>query len=98
MIAKSCKFLWCTFVFNDITTSFDALLQKYGSVKVHHRNLQLSAIEIYKALNNMSTAFMSEPFQIKDTKFNLRRENSSSYDIKTENYGKQSISHSAPII
>ena len=79
-------------VYNDNTTSFDKNLDLL-------RNLQLIAIEIYKASNNMSTAFMSELFQIKDTKFNLRKVKIlASYNIKTENNGKQSISYLAPII
>ena len=47
----------------------------------------------------MSRAFMSELFQIKDTKFNLRKGKTlASYDIKTENDVKQSIFYLAPII
>ena len=33
-------------VFNDNNSSFDALIQKAGTVKIHHRNLQILAVEI----------------------------------------------------
>ena len=35
---------------------------KSGSVKARKKNVQFLAVEIYKALNNMSTSFMPEPF------------------------------------
>ena len=35
-------------VFNDITSSFDQLLEKDNSVRIHIRNLQYLAIEMYK--------------------------------------------------
>ena len=86
-------------VYKDNTTSFESLLEQSGSVSIHHRNLQCLALEIYKALNNLSPPFMSELFQIKEMKFNLRKENTlMSNNVKTENYGKQSISYLAPII
>ena len=66
---------------------------------IHHRNLQFLAVEIYKALHNMSPSFMSELFQIKGMRFTLRKgETLVSYNIKTEKFGKQSISYLAPII
>ena len=46
-------------VFNDNNSSFDALIQKAGTVKIHHRNLQILAVEIYKALHNYSSILMS---------------------------------------
>ena len=36
-------------------SSFAQLLEKASSVIIHHRNLQVLAIEIYKALNNLSS-------------------------------------------
>ena len=86
-------------VYRDNTLSFESLLEKSGSVKIHYRNLQFLAVEIYKALNNLSSLLMSELFQIKDMKFNLRNGKTLvSSNIKTVNYGKQSISYLAPII
>ena len=58
-------------VYNDHHWSFDELLEKSGSVKIHHRNLQVLAIEIYKALHNLSSPLMTELFQIKNTNYNL---------------------------
>ena len=43
---------------------FAQLLGKASSVTIHHRNLQVLAIEIYKALNNLSSPLMSALFKI----------------------------------
>ena len=56
-------------VHNDNIFSFEQLLEL--SIKLHHRNLQLLSIEIYKALNNLSSPLMSDLFQVKDIRYNL---------------------------
>ena len=84
-------------VYRDNLSSFEFLLEKSGSVKIHYRNLQLLAIEIYKALNNISSSLMSERFQIKNIDYNLRN-TLLSRSVKTVRYGKESISYLAPQI
>ena len=59
-------------VYRDNHSSFESLLEKFGSVTIHHRNSQLLAVEFFKALNNLSPSFMSELFEIKDMKYELR--------------------------
>ena len=86
-------------VFNDNISSFDELINKSGSVKVHHRNLQSLATEIYKALHNLSSPLMSELFQLTDKQYNLRQGKSLiTNNIKTVNYGSETISNLAPKI
>ena len=86
-------------VYKDNLSSFEFLLEKSGSVKIHYRNLQLLAIEIYKALNNISSSLMSELFQIKNIDYNLRNGSTLlSRNVKTVRYGKESISYLAPQI
>ena len=80
-------------------TSFEQLLQLSGTIKIHHRNLQLLSIEIYKALNNLSSPLMSDLFHVKDAWYNLRKGNTLvSTNIKTTSYGRDRISHLAPKI
>ena len=50
--------------------------------------------EIYKALNNLSSPFLSELFQVKDLTYNLRKGDILVMrDVKTKNYGTDSISY-----
>ena len=80
-------------------TSFEQLLQLSGSIQIHHRNLQLLLIEIYKALNNLSSTLMSDLFHVKDARYTLRKGNTLvSTNIKTTSYGRDSVSHLSPKI
>ena len=86
-------------VYNNNCSSFDVLLQKCESVTLHHRNIQKSAIEIYKALHNLSSSLMAEIFTVKGSGYKLRGGNKLISDnIKTVNYGKETISYLAPKI
>ena len=62
-------------VCNNNNSSFEDLLTKSGSVSKQHRNLQQLAIEIYKALNDLSTTLKSELFRVKEKKYNIRNKN-----------------------
>ena len=59
-------------VYRDNNLSIESLLEKSGSVTIHHRNLQLLAVVYFKALNNLSPSIMSALFEIKDIKYELR--------------------------
>ena len=59
-------------VHKDNISSFVLLLETSGSVSIRHRNLQAVAIDIYKALNNLSSPLMSALFKLKETTYNLR--------------------------
>ena len=86
-------------VHNDSISSFEQLLKSSGAIRIHHRNLQFLAIEIYKALNNLSSPLMSELFQVKDLTYNLRKGDILvTRNVKTKNYGTDSISYLAPKI
>ena len=78
---------------------FDTLLERSGSVSIHHRNLQHLAIEIYKALKHLSSPLMSELFKVKETKYSLRKGITLiSNKANTTTYGINSISYLAPKI
>ena len=51
-------------VYRDENSSFEELLQKDGSVTIHHRNLQFLAIEMYKVFRGLAPRFMSDVFGI----------------------------------
>ena len=86
-------------VYKDNISSFSLLLEKSGSVSIHHRNLQMLAVEIYKAINNLSSPLMTELFQLKVTMYNLRNGSALvSSNKKGTNYGINSVSYLAPKI
>ena len=78
-------------MYSDNISSFDELLKMSNSVRVHHRNIQLLAVEIFKALNKLSSSLMTELFQIKKTKYDLCKGNILiSRNVKTVYYGTES--------
>ena len=86
-------------MYTDNKSTFEELLKMSGSVSIHHRNLQQMAIEIYKALNKLSSTLMSELFRVKERKYNLRNKDALvSNCSRSTNYGLNTISHLAPKI
>ena len=83
-------------VYRDNTSSFDTLLEKSGTVSIHHRNIQSLAIEIFKSLNNLSPSLISELFKMKETKYDLRTGNQLKSNVPcTTSYGIDSVSYLA---
>ena len=86
-------------VYMDNTLTFEDLLKKSGSVSIHNRNLQQLAVEIYKALNNLSSSLMPKLFRVKETKYSLRNKHSLVSNIPhTTKYGLNTITHLPPNI
>ena len=47
-------------VYKDDYSTFNDLLARDGSCTIHHHNLQLLAVEMYKINNNLSPEFMHD--------------------------------------
>ena len=62
-------------VYEDNTSTFTELLEKDKSVTIHQKNLQLLAIEIFKAKHNLSPVIMREVFKFEDHIYNTRSTN-----------------------
>ena len=56
-------------VYLEETSSFEELLTKDGSVTIHHRNLQVLAVEMFKVIRGMATTFMNEIFSRNENAF-----------------------------
>ena len=85
--------------YNDDKSSFVELLDKDNSVSIHHRNLQVLCIEIYKIKHNLSSEILKEVFNIINPKYNLRKRTLfESRNIRTEQYGFHSLSYIGPKI
>ena len=83
-------------VYLDYTSSFDELLKKDNSVCIHHRNIQLVAIEMYKVLKGLGPEIMRSLF---DIDYNTRSEKSFLRpNIKSKFNGENSIRYFGPVV
>ena len=69
--------------YDDYTSSFEDLLTRDGTVTVHHRNLRVLAIEMYKISHDQSPQFMKNLVEQIDTKYYTR----SSYNVEEDGDG-----------
>ena len=58
-------------IYNNHISSFKELLSKDGTFTVHEQIVQNLAIEIFKALNDLSTPDFSELLQLNESWFNV---------------------------
>ena len=59
-------------VYKNNVLSFEELLELDKSFKMHHRNIQSLAIELFKIKNNLSVTIMNNIFQPRAVSYNLR--------------------------
>ena len=84
-------------VYKDYTSSFDELLFKYNSFRIHHRNLQKPAIEIFKV--GIAPDMMKNVFPIIENTYDLRNETKfRSRNVNTVRYGIETAFLVAPRI
>ena len=75
-------------VYNDHSSTSEDLLAKDNSISIHHKNILLLAIELYKAKNNLSFQLMLELFQRREVSSNIRSQTDFSLrSISTSSYG-----------
>ena len=86
-------------VYLDETSSFEELLRKDGAVRIHHRNLQFLAVEMFKVIKGIGPAFMNDIFAKHENAYtenvssNIRSQSSfyNPSNPKTVNYGLQTL-------
>ena len=87
-------------IYSDKQSSFEALLEKDGSVSIHNRNIQILATEMFKIENDLSPEIMTELFeQRNEHHYNLRNNvHFITPQIRTVYRGSESISFLGPKI
>ena len=84
-------------VYEDDKLSFQELLDKDDAVKIHDRNLQRLAVEMYKVKNNLSPLPMQELFKDQAQIYDLRQNRCWQVpDVKTVAYGTETIRYRGP--
>ena len=83
-------------VYDDYTSSFSELLKINSSVSIHHRNIQLVAIVMFKVKNRLCPEIMMNLFQINPnpnsrTTFIIPR-------VKGEYMGKLTLRYFGPVV
>ena len=66
-------------VYNDYESSFQELLELDNSVSIHHRNIRLLEIELFKVKNGFSNQIMSELFDLRNIEYNFRSQTDFSF-------------------
>ena len=83
-------------VYLDYTSGLDDLLRKDNTVSIHHRNIQLVAIEMFKVKNNLSLEIMQTLFNINDN--GMCKKSFFIPNVITEYKGKDSIRYFGPVV
>ena len=90
-------------VYLDYTSGFEDLLKRDGSVTIHHRNVQLVAIEMFKIVHDIGPKIMKTLVEFKP---NVRRDSDDNIignvfvraKVKSEYLGKGSFRYFGPIV
>ena len=84
---------------NKSNVSFEDLLKEDKSVKLHQRNLQILATEIYKVRNNLGPEIMTDIFRFVQKPYDLRNDSILQRQVnRTVYFGTESVSSLAPKI
>ena len=87
------------FVHNDNESTFEDLLKKDNSLSIHHKNIRLLGIELYKVKNNLPTHLMAEIFDLANIDYYLRSQTDFKQGpVNKVNYGLKSLRYLAPKI
>ena len=85
-------------IYNDKNSPYEELLTKYGSVSIHHRNIQALATKFYKIKDGLSPKLFTEIFACEgESHYKLRWCNDFRiHSIRTVFHGSESISFLKP--
>ena len=84
-------------VYNGYESTFENLLELDNSVSIHHRNIRLLSIELYKVKLNSSNQVMPELFHLRNINYDFRSQ--TDFELKPiDAYGLRSLKYFAPKI
>ena len=83
-------------VYNDTSSTFQELLQRNGSVSIHHKNIQTLTTEVFKAVNNNCPPIMKTFLILGKTDTTSENSNTKTKTTKTKNCPIRSRNSSLP--
>ena len=86
-------------VYNDYKSTFENLLELDNSLFIHHRNIRLLSIELYKFKHNLSNQVLLELLNLRNINYDFRSQiDFELRPIYTTAYSLRSLKYSAPKI
>ena len=86
-------------LYNAYESTFESLLELDNSLSIHHRNIRLLSIELYKVKHNLSNQVMSELFNLRNINYYFGLQTDFELGaIYTTTYGLRPLKHFAPKI
>ena len=86
-------------IYNDELSSYEEILEKSGSVSIHHKNIQGLAIEIFQIKHRQSPEIVSDIFTQITQRYNFRQNlDFRISSVKSAYHGSESISYLGPKI
>ena len=86
-------------IHNDKLSSYEELLEKDGSVSIHHKNIQSLAIEMFQIKHGHSPEIVSDIFTQTTQHYNFRQNRDFRIrSVKSVYHGSESISYLGPKI
>ena len=83
-------------VYKNNALSFEELIELDKSFKIHHRNIQLLALELFMIGNNLSATMMNDIFQPRAVSYNLRSQiDCTRPNVNFEHFGINSLRYMA---
>ena len=83
-------------VYDDETSTFEELLNRDNSFTIHHKNIQVLAIELYKVVNNISPEIMSYVFPLKQSVNYHSKNIFVTRNVRTVHHGTETLAHLGP--
>ena len=79
-------------VYNDYITSFEDLIKKDNSFKIHHKNIQSLAIELFKVEKGIANPILCDIFPLRSVDYNLRSQTDFPVSsVNTTHFGSYSL-------
>ena len=60
-------------IYNDISRTFQELLQRNRSLSIHHKSIQTLTTEVFKVVNNICLPIMKTFCDFRESRYNIRK-------------------------